>query len=162
MPRITPDRAGGKNRCAFLDMIACSEIGARLLAESDDGYNVLVGSTPAQPLLFSNCRDHPNIYNPGCNSTAAGRYQLLYRWWKPYRDLLHLTDFGPVSQDLVALQQIHECQVLPDIDAGNFSAAVAKVAHLWASLPGSGWRQHENMLAPLQAAYVRAGGQVAA
>jgi muramidase (phage lysozyme) len=161
MPRITPEQAGGKNRCAFLDMLAASEIGARLLAASDDGYNVLVGSTAAHPLLFPNYRDHPNTYNSGCNSTAAGRYQLLYRWWKPYRDLLHLNDFSPVAQDRVALQQIRECQALPAIDAGQFTVAVGLVAHLWASLPGSCWQQHENALAPLQTAYVQAGGQVA-
>lgn len=39
MPRITPQQAGGLNRCAFLDMIAYSEIGQQLLAESDDGYS---------------------------------------------------------------------------------------------------------------------------
>ncbi len=162
MPRITPEQAGNHNRCAFLDMIAVSEVGTPLLAESDGGYNVLVGSTPAHPLLFESYGDHPNVYNAQCNSTAAGRYQLLYRWWKPYRALLHLADFSPVSQDLVALQQIRECHALPDIDAGQFGAAVVKVAHLWASLPGSGWKQHENELSQLQAAYVRAGGQVAA
>ena len=39
MPVITPERAGGKNRCAFLDMLAVSELGP-LLGVSDNGYNV--------------------------------------------------------------------------------------------------------------------------
>ncbi|TPQ32162.1 glycoside hydrolase, partial [Burkholderia ubonensis] len=45
MARISVAAAGGKNRVAFLDTVAVSEIGAALLAKSDDGYNVLVGST---------------------------------------------------------------------------------------------------------------------
>ena len=52
MPRITAQQAGGQNRCAFLDMLAASEIGAALLAETDDGYNVLVGSTPSMSSGF--------------------------------------------------------------------------------------------------------------
>jgi hypothetical protein len=31
------------NLAAFLDMIAVSEIGPKLLSKSDDGYNVVVG-----------------------------------------------------------------------------------------------------------------------
>jgi len=164
MPRITPDQAGGANRCAFLDMIAWSEIGPQLLAESDDGYNVLVGSTPASPDLFPSYAQHPNILvtvRPGLQSTAAGRYQLLYRWWTAYQQQLHLQDFGPVSQDLVALQQIRERGALPIIDAGDFAGAVARCSNLWASLPGAGYGQHEQQMASLQAAYQRAGGVVA-
>jgi muramidase (phage lysozyme) len=162
MPQISVQLAGGQNRCAFLDMIAHSEIGAQLLAVSDDGYNVLVGSTPSQPLLFSSYAGHPNVYNPQCRSTAAGRYQLLFRWWKPYQALLHLKDFSPMSQDLVALRQIREQKALPAIDAGDFATAVGLCAHIWASLPGAGYGQHENNLALLQLAFERAGGKVAA
>lgn len=39
----------GPNISAFLVMIAWSEIGPTLLEETDDGYNVLVGSTPGRP-----------------------------------------------------------------------------------------------------------------
>jgi muramidase (phage lysozyme) len=146
------------NRQAFLDMIAHSEIGAGLLAVSDNGYNVLVGSTPSTPLLFSSYVDHPNVYNPACNSTAAGRYQVLHRWWLPYKQALGLPDFSPASQDALALQQIRECRALADIDAGNFADAVRKCSHIWASLPGAGYGQHENQLAALEAAYIKAGG----
>jgi hypothetical protein len=60
---------------AFLDMLALSEIGNKLLAESDDGYNVIVGGQ-----LFHSYIDHPRVrvqVKPGLWSTAAGRYQLL-------------------------------------------------------------------------------------
>lgn len=173
MPRITPTQAGGQNVCAFLDMLAVSEIGEALLAHSDDGYDVLVGSTGRAPLLFISYVDHPNIYNKQCNSTAAGRYQLLARWWfdkkddngnllrRGYKSILKLSDFSPLSQDLVAIQQIRERGALPDIAVGRLAAAIAKVSNIWASLPGAGYGQHENTFEQLQAAYLAAGGALA-
>lgn len=160
MARIDAGTAGGQNRLAFLDMIAASEIGAALLAESDDGYNVLVGSTPAKPLLFKGYADHPNVLNAALHSTAAGRYQILYRWWRIYKAQMFLRDFSPISQDRYALQQLREHGALPYIDAGKFELAVAKVSNVWASLPGAGYGQHENQLEHLQAAYEAAGGTV--
>jgi len=162
MPTITPDQAGGTNVCAFLDMIAHSEIGAALLAKSDSGYNVLVGSTPAKPLLFPSYATHPNVYNAAANSTAAGRYQLLHRYWQAYCQQLGLSDFEPLSQDLIALQQIKECKAIPAIQAGNFTTAVQLCARIWASLPGNSYGQHQNQLSALQAAYTAAGGTIAA
>jgi len=145
---------------AFLDMIAFSEIGAQLLAASDDGYNVLVGSTPAKPLLFKSYADHPNVLNAALHSTAAGRYQILYRWWRIYKAQMFLRDFSPISQDRYALQQLREHGALPYIDAGKFELAIAKCANVWASLPGAGYGQHENQMTHLQAAFQAAGGEV--
>lgn len=161
MPRITPEAAGGANVCAFLDMLAWSEIGPELLAHSDDGYDVLVGSTGRAPLLFTNYATHPNVYNERMNSTAAGRYQLLHRYWAPYRDLLHLPDFGPVSQDRIAIQQIREQHALADVMAGYLSDAIGNVSNIWASLPGAGYGQHEQHIDGLRQAYVAAGGVLA-
>ncbi|RQY60786.1 glycoside hydrolase [Burkholderia stagnalis] len=163
MPRIDIAAAGGKNRVAFLDMIAVSEIGSPLLAKSDDGYNVLVGSTPSRPLLFASYAAHPNVLNGKIPvpSTAAGRYQILNRWWRIYQAQMKLPDFGPVSQDQYALQQLREHGALPLIDAGRFRQAVAKVSNVWASLPGAGYGQHENQIEHLLAAYQAAGGEVA-
>jgi len=149
------------NQRAFLDMIAFSEIGPGLLAVSDNGYNVLVGSTAEHPLLFDSYADHPNILNRALDSTAAGRYQLLHRWWVSYKALLNLPDFGPDSQDDVAIQQIKECKALPAIDAGDLHTAVNLCAHIWASLPGAGYDQHENSFAALEVAYTNAGGTLA-
>lgn len=145
------------NRKAFLDMIAWSEIGPKLLAQSSNGYNVLVGGE-----LFSDYSAHPKksvrLERLGINSTAAGRYQLLYRYWIAYSRLLNLPDFSPASQDAIALQQIRECRALDDIDAGRFDEAVRKCSRIWASLPCAGYGQHENGLDDLRAAYVAAGG----
>jgi len=149
------------NRRAFLDMIAWSEIGPALLAKSDNGYNVIVGGH-----LFDDYADHPRrlVYLPrlGIKSTAAGRYQLLARYWDAYRKQLKLADFGHASQDAVALQQIQECRALADIDAGKLDAAVSKVRRIWASLPGAGYGQHENGIDRLRAAYTAAGGVLSA
>jgi muramidase (phage lysozyme) len=155
------------NQRAFLDMIAFSELGKALLAKSDNGYNVIVGSTPANPILFDSYADHPRklqaltIKGNTVKSTAAGRYQLLSRFFDVYKRQLGLKDFSPASQDAIALQQIRECRALPLIDAGRFAEAVTRVSNIWASLPGAGYNQHENELASLQAAYVAAGGQLA-
>ncbi|WP_321913598.1 glycoside hydrolase family 104 protein [Paraburkholderia sp. J11-2] len=161
MPVITAQQAGGANRPAFLDMIAASEIGPALLAKTNNGYNVLVGSTPANPLTFSSFAAHPDILNRALNSTAAGRYQLLYRYWVSYQKMLNLPDFGPLSQDKIALQQIRECNALADIDAGNFAHAVALCSRIWASLPGNDYGQHQNAISALQGYYTAAGGALA-
>ena len=146
------------NQKAFLDMIAHSEIGSALLIASDNGYNVLVGSTPTKPLLFMDYNDHPNILNQATNSTAAGRYQILHRYWVYYRNLLDLHDFGKEAQDKVALQYLKECNALDDIDGGDFDSAVNKCSHIWASLPGAKYGQHTNNINDLRIAFTKAGG----
>jgi muramidase (phage lysozyme) len=147
-----------KNRQAFLDMIAVSEGTAHL---GDNGYNVLVGGK-----LFDNdYRTHPRIkvYLPRLkiHSTAAGRYQLLARYWDAYKAQLNLPDFSPANQDAIALQQIRECRALADVDVGRFDEAVRKCRNIWASLPGAGYGQRENSLERLRAAYLQAGGTLA-
>ena len=152
------------NQRAFLDMIAHSEIGPALLAVSDNGYDVIVGSTVAHPDLFTDYGNHPHKFvtlKPGLVSSAAGRYQLLGRYFDAYARQLGLRDFSPASQDAIALQQIRECKALPDIEAGNFERAVTLCARIWASLPGAGYGQHENKLADLKNAYLAAGGSLA-
>lgn len=161
MARIDATLAGGNNFTAFLDMIAYSEIGPALLKLSDNGYNVIVGSTPEHPILFNDYSRHPHIYIPARNSTAAGRYQILYKFAADYARQLALPDFGPVSQDRIALQLIHECHAEAFIRNGDFAHAVEACRSRWASLPGSGYGQHENTVDVLQMAYTRAGGALA-
>ena len=160
MAKIDPSECS-INQVAFLDMIAFSEIGSPLLAVSDDGYNVLEGSTAAKPLLFESYSMFPSVpLDRVHTSSAAGRYQLLARYFEPYARLLELTDFSPLSQDKIALQQIKECRAIPLIEAGNFEQAIAKCAHIWASLPGAGYGQHENRIGLLTKAYQDAGGVI--
>lgn len=149
------------NLQAFLDMTAYSEIGPELLALSDNGYNVLVGSTPEKPLLFTDYSHHPQIHNPAMNSDAAGRYQFMGRYWSAYKLQLSLADFGSESQDRWAVQLIKECRALDDVQNGQIAKAIAKCSSRWASFPGAGYGQHEHQLATLEAAYESAGGQFA-
>ena len=142
-------------------MIAHSEIGPALLKISDDGYNVIVGSSLANPNLFKSYADHPRQLihlSPTLSSTAAGRYQLLARYYDAYKASLHLLNFCPTNQDTIALQQIGECHAREDINAGNFESAVSKCSRIWASLPGATYGQHTNKIEDLKAAYLAAGG----
>jgi muramidase (phage lysozyme) len=171
MARIIAAQAGGQNVVAFLDMIAASEIDAYTLAHSDDGYNVLVGSHGPEIVdgqsiapdvrLFGSYTAHPNILNPQLNSTAAGRYQELYHNYVAYKQLLNLPDFSPLSQDLIAIQQIRERKALSLILAGQITAAIYACSNLWASLPGNNYGQRQNQISMLVSAYKAAGGTVA-
>lgn len=151
MPRII---GLNPNLAAFLDMLATSE-GTTKYGE-DDGYNVIVGGS-----LFDSYADHPRKrikINAKLYSTAAGRYQLLSRYFDAYKKQLHLGDFSPEAQDMIAIQQIKEQRALADIQAGRFADAVGKCSNIWASLPGAGYGQHENTLASLRQTYTDAGG----
>jgi len=147
-----------KNEQALLDTIAFSEIGRTLLAKSDNGYNVLLGGT-----LFSGYLDHPRklISVNGMTSTAAGRYQILQRYYDAYKVQLHLMDFSPASQDKIALQMVKEVGADVLINDGRFEDAVNRCGARWASLPGSKYNQHTNDMAHLKAFYENVGGTVA-
>lgn len=149
------------NLKAYLDMIAWSEIGPELLAVSDNGYNVCVGSTDEHPILFNSYAEHPMRRDPKMNSDAAGRYQFMGRYWPHYKIMLSLPDFGPESQDNWAKQLIHECKALDDVEAGRVVAAIYKCNSRWASFPQAGYGQRENKIEDLVEAYKRAGGVVA-
>lgn len=143
---------------AFLDMLGWSE-GTTRVAGSDDGYNVLVGGK-----LFHSYDDHPreSVYLKNLNifSTAAGRYQLLARYYNHYRDQLGLKDFSPESQDAIAIQQIKECGAYGWAERGDLDYAIPKVRNIWASLPDAGYKQHENTHEQLVAAFLSAGGRL--
>lgn len=162
MPRLSPTAAGGANVCAFLDLIAWAEgTDNGIQPTSDDGYDVIVGGA-----LFDSYADHPrrSVRLPalGISSTAAGRYQILSRYWDHYRAGLGLAGgFTPENQDRVALQLIRECRALDDIRVGRIEQAIHKCRSRWASLPGAGYGQHEYQVGPLLAQYAQAGGVLA-
>lgn len=154
---------------AYLDTLRFSEIGATLLARSDDGYNVIVTGIDGKAETFSSYRDHPfaggrpsKVFNSrGQRSTASGGYQFLIKDWGHYRAALKLPDFGPVSQDKWAIQLIRERGALADIDAGRIESALKKCRNIWASLPGAGYGQPEHKLETLLKKYVSYGGALA-
>ena len=152
-----------KNLLAFLDMIAHSEIGASLLAVSDNGFNVIVGSTVSNPDLFTSYKDHPRklvTLSGSLKSTAAGRYQILAHIFDYYKPFLQLHDFGHESQNAIAIQLIKERKALEPIELGQVELAINRCATCWASLPGSLYQQHTNSMDSLKTAYLNAGGVI--
>lgn len=171
MSVITVAQCGVKNMPAFLDMIGFSEGTTTSPATINDGYDVIVTGVDGKLEIFSDYSQHPFaggrkskvINSKGLTSNASGRYQFMLVHWTYYRDMLKLPDFGPLSQDKWAIQLIKERGAFADIAAGRFASAVTKVSNLWASLPGANYKdQRMNPMDKLQAAYVKAGGLVAA
>jgi len=159
MARITAEAAGGQNVIAFLDMLAFSEgTDNGRQRTKDNGYDVLVGGQ-----LFAGYADHPRklirIDKLKINSTAAGRYQILSRYYDAYKKQLGLPDFGPVSQDKIALQMMRECRAIAMLQKGDIKNAIMACASRWASLPGAGYGQHEHKMDVLIEQWRKAGGK---
>lgn len=154
LPANVPQAVAATNVRAFLDMIAFAEGTA-----GPDGYRTMFGYR-----LFDDFSDHPRQYfeftagGKTQKTSAAGRYQFLARTWDGLRAKLGLPDFGPESQDAGAVELIRQRGALADVQAGRLTAAIAKVAPIWASLPGAGYSQPERKLPQLLAAYNAAGG----
>jgi len=163
------------NRTAFLAMIARAEGTSTSPATTFQGYDIVVTGADGKPEIFDDFSTHPfargraakliRPARPGAKalySTASGRYQCLLSNWTHYSALLELPDFGPESQDAIAIQQITEFGALGYIDNGQFEVAVLRVSPLWASLPRAGYGQPEHTLAQVQQWYCAAGGTVEA
>jgi muramidase (phage lysozyme) len=159
----------GVNVGACLDMLAWSELGSDYLRLSDDGYNVIVTGIDGKLELFDDYSTHPFengrkskvINGRGLTSNACGRYQFMLKDWPHYRDLLHLPDLGPASQDRWAVRLIKERRALEDVIGGRIADAISKCRNIWASLPGAGYNQREHRLEDLLARYEAAGGSLA-
>lgn len=97
-------------------------------------YNVLFGGH-----TFTGYVTHPNIKVPygKTYSTAAGRYQLLYKTFVG----LKMADFTPASQDAAAIALIKRRGAYDDIISGNWNDAIEKCNREWASLPDSPYGQ---------------------
>lgn len=157
------------NLLAFLDMLAFSEGTANHPLTRNRGYDVIVTGSDGKPEIFTDYRDHPfangrpaKVFNrEGQRSTAAGRYQQLYRYWPTYKKLLRLPDFSPASQDMLAIQLIRERRALDDVLAGRITSAITACNNIWASLPGAGYGQREHALDRLLAVYQQSGGKLA-
>lgn len=164
MPRINESQAGSRNALAFLDMLSIAEGTSTSKHTRNDGYDVIVGGIDS-PNTFISYHDHPGIMvtvnRKGLKSTAAGRYQQMKKDWAHYKSQLKLPDFGPISQDRLALQHIKECRAIADVHAGRFELAVSKCRGIWASLPGAGYGQREHNISDLVAHYTAAGGLLA-
>lgn len=145
-----------RNVQAFLDMISYAEGTDRY--GDENGYDVIVGGQ-----LFHDYSDHPNtlvdLPRYGIKSTAAGRYQILHRYWVHYKNQLDLPDFSPPSQDMYAIQQFKERRAYEDIKKGRVETAITKVSNIWASLPGAGYGQREVKMQELVNKWKEFGGK---
>jgi muramidase (phage lysozyme) len=110
---------------AFLDTIAW--------AEGGKSYYTLYGGGS-----FTG-NQHPNkaITAGAYTSTAAGRYQFLYKTWIGIKNKLGLQDFSPISQDIAALELVAERGQLTKIINGNLEGALKGLGCAWAALPFS-------------------------
>lgn len=167
---MTNDQRAASNEAAFLRVIRHAEGTAGL-----NGYRTRFGN-----VTFPSLADHPRIAVQFTDkkgrrlwTSAAGAYQFMavspipgggstkVNTWDRIKAKLSLPDFSPASQDKAAIELIREVGALPDVRAGRFAQAVAKVRGIWASLPGAGYDQPERSLAELASVYQRNGGALA-
>ena len=102
-----------------------------------DSYRVMFGGG-----LAPNLKQHPDkvITGGGYSSSAAGAYQFLTPTWQQQQKKLGLQSFGPVEQDIAALDLARQRTMgLGGLsylqEKGLTPEFVAKLAPEWASLP---------------------------
>lgn len=149
----------------FLTLLSISEGTSTSKYTKNNGYDVIVNGIGGEPKIFTDYSKHPNVLvtvnKKGLKSTAAGRYQVLYKYWDHYRKQLGLRGFYPEDQDAIAMQLIKECKAQDDINAGRIEVAITKCRSRWASLPGAGYGQFEHSMSNLVSQFKKLGGKVA-
>lgn len=156
MSRVDPADLNNPNVQAILRVIRAGEG-----TSGPNGYRTLFGGG-----LFDGFADHPRqaitrrLGASNITSTAAGAYQFLASTWDETARLMKLPDFSPRSQDLGALGRIAARGALADVKAGQFDAAIKKIAREWASMPGSPYGQPVISWDRARALYASAGGTV--
>lgn len=154
-----------RNVRAFLRVIREGES-----SQDEQAYRWLFGSKRSNPKLFGNFADHPRIktYEAWDGqfiangkldfTTAAGAYQILASTWDRIQKRHPLPDFSPASQDEAAVYLIDGRGALADVLAGNIEAAIVKLRHEWASLPGAAHNQPKQKLDRALEVYREYGG----
>jgi len=128
-----------------LDLIAWAE-------GTNNRYDILFGNGS-----FNVNGPHPNRVVAG-RSTAAGRYQFLYRTWQPIARQYGFSDMRPAYQDLAAVYLINYRGAINDLLAGNLANALPKISWEWASLPPSRYGQGRLTTAQVLAKWNSLGG----
>ena len=133
---------------AMLDVIVYAE-------GTGDDYgkiaNGIVKKSPYYPELIgqknvkiTNFSRHPEIsvdYGPKW-TTAAGRYQFLYKTWKDVGGDNY--DFSPRSQDIIAVKLMKRRKMIEPILKGNITEAINRGAPEWASFPMENGKSYHN------------------
>lgn len=134
-----------KTKAQYIDLLKNPYIKAGLdtIAKCEGvkyGYKTLYGNTAIDSLAA-----HPNkkVTKWGITSTAAGRYQFLFRTWEAIRKKYLLPDFNKQSQDIAALVLLDEKGALDLLAKGDVLGAFYKARKVWASFPSAGYGQGE-------------------
>jgi len=154
----SPERAKGavgRYQRAMNETIAYAE-GTK--GRLNDGYSITYAYK-----TFTSCTKHPNmkVTAGGYTSTAAGRYQYLYRTWVGVQRGANLSSFEPENQEKAVAYSIkHRGVTLPStqLTRGQFAVAMRKLSLEWASLPGSPYGQPRRSEATLWTQYCAALG----
>lgn len=119
----------------FLDVIS--------QAEGTTGYDTAFGGGTMPSLADHPRQLHSFTQTDGkANKTsAAGRYQFLQGTWDDVAGKLGLTDFGPESQDIAAVELLRRNGALDAVLKGDFDTGVKRSGTTWASLPSSPYAQ---------------------
>jgi muramidase (phage lysozyme) len=171
MATVTVDQSIA-NMPAFLDLVAWSEGTSTEDITRNSGYDVIVTGEEVlgqrvHEEVFTDYATHPfcvtparapmivRVGPPELESTASGRYQLLARYFLDYKASLGLKDFSPLSQDLIAIEQIKERRTPSRASAfyligqGNIAVAIGLCSGIWASFPANSYAQGGKSLAAL-------------
>ena len=157
------------NEHAFLDMIGMSEGTMNSPVTKNGGYDVIVTGVDGKLEVFTDYSRHPFENRPskvinshGLTSNAAGKSQIMLKWWRIYQQMLKLPDFTPESQDLYTMQQLREHRALERLSVDDFYGAIKAVSGLWASLPGKAYvGQSQHTVDRVLKFYTDAGGSIA-
>lgn len=149
MATISTSVAGNQNTPLYLDLISFSEGTSTSRLTKNGGYDVIVTGVDG-PEVFLDYSTHPfaaraaklivapgNRFPDGLYSSASGRYQIIVGTWRAYCKRLGLSDFTPLTQDLIAIAIIKDAHALAAISNGDIPGACALLHEQWASLPGS-------------------------
>ena len=77
------------------------------------------------------CNDSPG-------KTRADRYQITAPTWRDIGGQLGLSDFGPHTQDLIAVGLLQRSKALEGLQAGDLNAAMDQAHKVWDAVPGRG------------------------
>lgn len=111
---------------AFLGAIAWAEGG---------GYDFMFGALPnSKKWRITDYSTHPGA-DLGGKTTAAGMYQITNDTWKDHGIKgMGLHDFGPDTQDLIAVSVLRRAGAVEDLVKGNFKKAMESASRPWAAL----------------------------
>jgi muramidase (phage lysozyme) len=111
----------------------------------------LVGKTN---VVISDFSRYPQMLvrvRAGLNSSAAGGFQVIKNTWNGAAAAMGITDFSPLSQQLVAVELLRQRGAIPYILKNDLPGAFANttLAKEWASFAGAGYGQGEHSIAKL-------------